>query len=196
VHGIVAVTATVAPAPHGGTVTFTDRGTPIAGCTDIAVSTTTAGRARCATSFASAGIHRLDASYTGDASDAGSSAPGLEVTVIAKPVLSRVSLSPRRVPEGRPALLRFTLSTAATVRIRITTLETRHRVGRRCSTRRRRCTVRVTLRRLHFHAGAGRNAFKLLRRRLPPGRYRVFIYATDIAGRSRTAQIGFTILKH
>jgi hypothetical protein len=56
--------------------------------------------------------------------------------------------------------------------------------------------MRVTFTRLLFRAAAGRNAFKLLLRRVPPGHYTALIYATDGSGhRSRPIGIGFTIVR-
>lgn len=65
-------TATVEPvapasATPTGTVTFKDGGTPIAGCIDIALTTTTPIVAACTTSTLSVGDHTVTAAYGGDA---------------------------------------------------------------------------------------------------------------------------------
>ncbi|MBV8078966.1 MAG: Ig-like domain repeat protein [Actinobacteria bacterium] len=69
----VVYTATVvASAPAvitpGGTVSFTDNGTPIAGCTAVTLTSV----ATCSTTIASAGAHHVVATYGGDANDNGS----------------------------------------------------------------------------------------------------------------------------
>ena len=64
----VTYTATVSPNPGGGTVTFADRGTQIAGCFDVPVDT---GRATCQVT-ATAGPHSMKPTYGGDDSFAAS----------------------------------------------------------------------------------------------------------------------------
>ena len=51
----VTLTATVTPVPDAGTVTFTNDGAAIAGCSAIAVPSATAGAAVCSTAFSRAG---------------------------------------------------------------------------------------------------------------------------------------------
>jgi hypothetical protein len=65
----VPLTATVGPAPDGGTVAFTDGSTPIAGCSAVPV---TGGKATCSATFATAGTHTVTATYSGTARFAGS----------------------------------------------------------------------------------------------------------------------------
>ena len=217
---VVSLTAAVAPTPDGGLVTFTDGGAPILGCSGIAVSAATAGQAVCHTAFAQAGTHNLAASYSGDAFYAASASAVLYESVTSgtgtaggggssgggssgggphSPVISHASISPRRFTATRSATLRLTLSEAATLTVAITELRHGHVVGHRCSSKVHKgksCAVRVTLVRLHFHARAGRKAFKLSLRQLAAGRYTAFIYATDHAGRrSRTIRIAFTIVR-
>ncbi len=60
----VTYTATVRPAPSGGTVSFTDNGSLIAGCGSQPVNTST-GTATCATTPGAAGAHNIVAAYTG-----------------------------------------------------------------------------------------------------------------------------------
>ena len=62
--GSVTYTATVTPAPDGGTVAFKDAGTPISGCATQPVNTTT-GIATCETSYPTAGAHAITASFSG-----------------------------------------------------------------------------------------------------------------------------------
>jgi hypothetical protein len=63
----VTLAATVTPRPDAGSVTFRNGGTPIPGCSRIAVSAATGGRAVCHKAFTSAGKHRTTAVYSGDA---------------------------------------------------------------------------------------------------------------------------------
>ena len=58
----VTYTATVTPAPNGGTVSFTDNGSPVAGCSAAPVSGSTA---TCTTTPAAAGAHNVTAAYGG-----------------------------------------------------------------------------------------------------------------------------------
>ena len=72
--GPVAYTATVRPAPGGGTVTFTDHAVPIPGCAAQPVSGP--GTATCQAAYPSPGRHQVTAAYSGDTSYAAStSAP-------------------------------------------------------------------------------------------------------------------------
>ena len=76
----VTYTATVSPAPGGGTVAFTDDGAPLAGCAAVAVS---GGVARCTLTPATIGAHNITAAFSGTATAAaGTSAP---VTVVVTP---------------------------------------------------------------------------------------------------------------
>jgi Big-like domain-containing protein/putative pyrroloquinoline-quinone binding quinoprotein len=211
----VLLTAAVTPPPDGGTVTFTDAGSPIAGCSSIGVSAATAGQAVCQTTLAQAGTHNLAASYSGDAFYAPSASAGFAESVTSgtgsaggggasgggphSPVISHPSISPRRFTATHAATLRLSLSEAATLTVAITKPGHGHVVGHGCSLRVHRgrpCLVRVTLVRLHFHARAGRNAFKLSLHRLATGQYTAFVYASDSAGRrSPTIRLTFTIVR-
>jgi probable HAF family extracellular repeat protein len=62
----VTYTATVSPAPNGGTVAFMDGGATITGCATQPVSAAT-GAATCQTSVATAGSHSITAAYSGAA---------------------------------------------------------------------------------------------------------------------------------
>jgi hypothetical protein len=88
------------------------------------------------------------------------------------PVLSRVSLKPRRVRKGRARapVLGLSLSEPARVRVAV----------QRCKNR--RCTKLRTRRSVVATVAAGRAKLKLNVRRLPAGRYRVSVTATDAAG--------------
>ena len=67
----VTYTATISPAPGGGTVAFTDNGTTITGCSGVSVSGATAS---CPTSPGSTGAHNVVATFTGTGTYAGSTA--------------------------------------------------------------------------------------------------------------------------
>jgi hypothetical protein len=67
----VTYTATVSPAPDGGTVAFTDGGTTITGCTAQPVNTST-GKATCTTTPRTAGAHNIVAAFTGTSTYANS----------------------------------------------------------------------------------------------------------------------------
>jgi polyvinyl alcohol dehydrogenase (cytochrome) len=195
----VALSAAVSPAPDSGTVTFTDGGTPISGCSAVPVSAATAGQAVCQTPFARSGTHRLEATYSGDAFYAASVSALITESVTSGPVISHASISPHRFRAAHAATLRLTLSEAATLTVAVIQVRHGHIALHRCSARAhrgKRCTVLVTLTRRHFHARAGRNAFKLLLRHLRPGHYTLLIHGTDHAGRgSRTIGITITILR-
>jgi hypothetical protein len=61
----VTYTATVRPVPDGGTVAFSDGGTPISGCGAQQVDTST-GTATCQVTYTSTGAHSITAAYSGD----------------------------------------------------------------------------------------------------------------------------------
>ena len=61
----VTYTATVSPVPNGGTVSFTDNASPIAGCQSLAVNTVT-GTATCTVTYSSVGSHSIVATYSGN----------------------------------------------------------------------------------------------------------------------------------
>ena len=61
----VTFTATVSPVPDGGTVAFSDKGSPIAGCSAKPVDTST-GTAKCTVTYATVGSHSIVAAYSGD----------------------------------------------------------------------------------------------------------------------------------
>jgi hypothetical protein len=191
------LTATVAPTPDGGTITFADGGKTISGCSGIVVSTATGGRAVCNTAIANTGTHELTAAYSGDAFYAPSISPPLSQAIVG-PTLTHASLTPRRFKAKHPSTLKLTLNEAATITVAITQLRRGHLIKGHCTTRAHRgkkCRIPVTLLRLHFQGRAGQNAFKLRLRKRAAGGYTAVIYATDRFGhRSRTIRITFTIL--
>jgi hypothetical protein len=90
----VTFTATVASGDGGGSVTFTDAGTPIGGCQSVPL---TAGQATCVQTYTDTAPHSLAASYSGDATTAGSSSAAVnqvvnQSTAAAPPAVSVVNL--------------------------------------------------------------------------------------------------------
>ncbi len=80
----VLYTAKVTPAPDGGSVSFTDAGKPIRGCSS---HTPRGGIATCRITYRTPGIHAVRASYGGDAHFGASASSTLRVTVSARPGL-------------------------------------------------------------------------------------------------------------
>jgi hypothetical protein len=119
----------------------------------------------------------------------------------------RTAVTARRRRAKVGTTFRFTLSDAATVRIRIDQLKKGRRSGRRCvkPTRRLRrhktCTraaLKGTLTRRALAAGAHRVAFsgRIGRRRLAAGRYRATLRATGPTGlASASTTLRFTIVR-
>lgn len=201
--GAVTLTATVAPTPDGGTITFTDGATAIAGCPNA--SAATGGQVTCQTTFARPGTHTLVASYSGDAFYAASTSGSLaELVTGAVPMLTKLHLSSHRVSVAgrrvhgrcvkatennrrhamcrRPMRLRITysLDTPATVKLTFKRHATGRKVHGRCvkptkkNRKRAPCTRLVTIAgSITVHGRPGRNAFKLGRRRLGPGTYQL-----------------------
>src|SRR6185312_12374520 len=87
----VTYTATVSPAPDGGTVQFSDNGTTITGCGAQPVNTTT-GVATCSLTYNQVGSHPIVAGYSGDTNFLASSAP-LTQTVNAAPSTATALIS-------------------------------------------------------------------------------------------------------
>ena len=84
VDDTVTFTATVSPAPAGGTVAFKEDGAAIAGC---GAQPLTAGQATCATAALTAQVHRITAAYSGDANYDLSSSDALYQGVHARPAV-------------------------------------------------------------------------------------------------------------
>ncbi len=122
------------------------------------------------------------------------------------PRLSALGLSPSRLRGGDRATLRFTLSEAATVTLRIERALAGRRRGRACVRptralrRARRCTryVRAGESRVSARAGTTRRRYtaRVGRRALAPGHYRILVGARDAAGnRARSRTTTFTVLR-
>jgi hypothetical protein len=95
----VTYAAAVVPLPTGGTVDFNDDGTPIPGCSAVAVSTTTGG-ATCSTSYATPGGHEIVAAFSGDGYSGPSTAVPLTETIIKASTTSVITLTPSSVTAG------------------------------------------------------------------------------------------------
>lgn len=80
VGAAVTYTATVSPVPNGGTISFSDNGTPIAACQSLAANTTT-GQATCTVTYASVGSHSIVAAYSGNFFYSGSTSTALDQKV-------------------------------------------------------------------------------------------------------------------
>jgi hypothetical protein len=84
---MVTYTATVSPAPSGGTVSFADNGLPIAGCGSQPVNTST-GTATCATTPGTTGAHNIVAAYSGTTGYAASTSATVTQVVTKTPCQS------------------------------------------------------------------------------------------------------------
>jgi len=76
----VTFTAAVSPLPTGGTVSFTDNGSPIAGCVSTLVDPST-GTATCAITPGTTGAHNIVAAFSGTTGYATSTSPILTQVV-------------------------------------------------------------------------------------------------------------------
>ena len=111
----VRYTATVSPAPDGGTVSFTDGDADIRGCTAQPV---TNGTSTCKVTYGASGIHQIRAAYSGDAHFGASDSSPAPMTVSTRPSL-RVAKQSLIVTEACPTQsggCRLTSSVAVTPR--------------------------------------------------------------------------------
>jgi hypothetical protein len=99
----------------------------------------------------------------------------------------RTAISAKKAPKGTK--IRFTLSEAAAVSLRIQRRTTGHRKGKKCLAKRRtgkRCTIYKTKGTLKRSGRAGANSVafsgRIGARKLAKGRYRIVATATDTAG--------------
>ena len=98
----VTYTATVAPVPDGGSISFTDGGTVISGCGAVGVSATTSGLATCSVTYGAAGSRTIQARYSGDTKYAASASTTLDQVVasVSASTSVSVSVSPSAVAQG------------------------------------------------------------------------------------------------
>jgi hypothetical protein len=81
--------ANVTPIPTGGTVGFSDNGSPITGCSAVSLLITSTGDlATCFTTYSTAGAHNIVATYSGSGAILGSTSPTVTVTVFPPPSTS------------------------------------------------------------------------------------------------------------
>jgi hypothetical protein len=81
----------VATNPGSGTVSFTDNGLAIAGCTAVPVNPLT-GNATCSTTYPDAGTFLIGATFSGNADFAASSAPTSGALVLVEAVDAAVTV--------------------------------------------------------------------------------------------------------
>jgi Bacterial Ig-like domain (group 3) len=179
----VSYTATVSSTPDGGTVSFTDGGSAIPGCSGVVVSVS--GQTSCTTRFARPGRRQITAGYSGDAYYAGSSVTLSQAVTDIVPVISR--LRAKVVREK----LRFSLILSKPVKftVAIAKLVPGRRIHRRCRAQAkhgRRCMASLRLRILLLNGRVGHDGFRPRMRRLPPGDYAITVTARDrFGGRSK-----------
>ena len=85
VRAAIRYSASVTPAPDGGTVSFRDHGAPIRGCSSMVVKN---GVATCKLTYATTGTHQIAASYGGSTHFGASVTSTRRVTVSRRPTLS------------------------------------------------------------------------------------------------------------
>jgi hypothetical protein len=95
----ITYTATVTPAPDGGTVSFSDGESQIAGCGTVPVS---AGKAICSVTYAAVGIHSIIATYSGDASYGAGDTNSLTETIHQAATTITLTSSPNPSAVGQP----------------------------------------------------------------------------------------------
>ena len=106
----VTFTATVTPAPNGGTVAFTDNGTTIPGCN--AQPLNGAGVATCAETYGSPDSHNVLAVYSGTATYATSTSPALTQVVDQVTTTTILTSSPNPSTFGQSVTLLATVNPA------------------------------------------------------------------------------------
>lgn len=187
----VTFTATVAPDPDGGTISFSDGGMAIPGCTGISISAS--GSVTCTTSFTRMGRYGIWAAYSGDAFFGGSAGALSESIKPNIPTLSHLAVRVHR----RKLRLSLTLSRPAQVLIVVAKLVPGHVTRRGCragAAPGRRCTVPERTLTLRMKGRSARNRFRPRMRGLAPGRYRVTVTALDPSGgRSRPQSVLVTV---
>lgn len=116
---LVTLTATVDPAPDGGTVAFADGSTPVSGCAAVAVDIYT-GIARCQIAYGATGSHAFTAAYSGDTLYDPSTSAAADVTVSAPAggggltaVTTTLGANPTQPAPGDPVTLTADLDPAA-----------------------------------------------------------------------------------
>jgi hypothetical protein len=93
-----------------GTVSFYDGGQPIAGCTGLAVQTTSTTTATCTALITTALAHALTATYSGD-SNFSPSTGATSITATAAATTTTLTVTPSPAPVGSSATLTATVNT-------------------------------------------------------------------------------------
>jgi Bacterial Ig-like domain (group 3) len=106
----VTYTATVNPAPDGGTVAFVDNGVPIAGC-EARGPNTVNGETTCSATYGVNGTHSITATYSGNANFSGSSSSTLTQVVGSAGPTTSITKSTIR-PKTKSATFKFTAAGA------------------------------------------------------------------------------------
>lgn len=86
---VVVYTAAVVSNPGGGTVTFTDDGLPIAGCSAVALNALT-GTATCRTTYPRSGTHLIAATFNGTPNDSPSTSPLVGVRALVEAIVAAI----------------------------------------------------------------------------------------------------------
>jgi Bacterial Ig-like domain (group 3)/FG-GAP repeat len=102
----VTFTATVSPTPFYGTLSFTDNGSAVSGCTNLTLQGDTA---TCAIDFGSTGDYPIEASYSGDGAYAPSQSTTVEAVNIG-PTSTALASSPTAPITGQPVTYTATVS--------------------------------------------------------------------------------------
>ncbi len=103
----VTLTATVTGQSPTGTVSFTDAGSAITGCSAVTVS---AGNAQCTTNTLTLGTHPITATYSGDANNGGSSSTPLSQVIGKSASTTALSSSANPATFGNSVALTATVS--------------------------------------------------------------------------------------
>ncbi|MHB1582441.1 MAG: alkaline phosphatase family protein [Acidimicrobiales bacterium] len=99
----VTYTASVSPIPDQGTVSFSDGGSPIAGCTGVPVDAA-AGTATCQVTYPAGGSHSIVAAYSGDSLYQPSTSATLTEVVSARPTRTTIESLTNPGTQGSPVI--------------------------------------------------------------------------------------------
>jgi hypothetical protein len=196
----VTFTATVTPAPDGGTVSFNDgAGNPAT--THCAAQSISGGAATCTVSYASVGSFAVSATYSGDGAmnNFVGSASTTQTVVVTAPVVTPDRTPPRttirRVATLRqPITLHGTAKDAGSIR-RVRVSVARH-VGKLCLFLRadRKFSKARNCDKTSYLNAKGKSSWSLKLPLLAPGRYTVWSRGIDAAGNVERKHRGRNVL--